>query len=99
MKGKDGLVCAAKIRTAQGRTNCPIAKLITLEVSSDVVSSSSDANTVLLYYQMVPMEIQLEVAVNHDDKQQRKGEDVGQATWWAPGRCHRLANHISEVTD
>ena len=47
MKGKDGLVRAAKIRTAQGRTNRPIAKLIPLEVSSDMGSSSSDANTVL----------------------------------------------------
>ena len=41
MKGKDGLVHAAKIRTAQGRTNHPIAKLIPLEVSSDVANSSS----------------------------------------------------------
>ena len=41
MKGKDGLVRAAKIRTAQGRTNRPIAKLIPLEVSSDVANSSS----------------------------------------------------------
>ena len=41
MKGKDGLVCAAKIRTAQGRTNRPIAKLIPLEVSSEVANSSS----------------------------------------------------------
>ena len=41
MKGKDGLVHAAKIRTAQGRTNRPIAKLIPLEVSSDVANSSS----------------------------------------------------------
>ena len=39
MKGKDGLVYAAKIRTAQG--NHPIAKLIPLEVSSDVANSSS----------------------------------------------------------
>ena len=30
--GKDGLTPAAKIKTAQGRTNCPIAKLVPLEV-------------------------------------------------------------------
>ena len=41
MKGKHGLVRAAKIRTAQGRTNRPIAKLIPLEVSSEVANSSS----------------------------------------------------------
>ena len=41
MKGRDGLVHAAKIRTAQGRTNRPIAKLIPLKVSSDVTSNAS----------------------------------------------------------
>ena len=48
MKGKDGLVRAAKIRTAQGRTNHPIARLIPLEVSSDVANNSSadEANTI-----------------------------------------------------
>ena len=48
MKEKDGLVHAAKIRTAQGRTNCPIARLVALEVSSDVANSSStdEANTI-----------------------------------------------------
>ena len=44
MKEKDGLVRAAKIRTAQGRTNCPIARLIPLEVSSEVAKSSSTNN-------------------------------------------------------
>ena len=50
MKGKDGLVCAAKIQTAQGKTNCPIAGLISLEVSSDVANTSStnEANTIPL---------------------------------------------------
>ena len=48
MKGKDGLVRAAKIRTAQGRTNRPIARLIPLEVSSHVANNSSTdkANTI-----------------------------------------------------
>ena len=32
--GNDGLVRAAKIRTAKGRTNRPITKLVPLEVSS-----------------------------------------------------------------
>jgi len=41
MKGKDGLVRAAKIRTAQGMTNHPITKLIPLEVSSDMAGNSS----------------------------------------------------------
>ena len=45
MKGNDELVCAAKIRTAQGRTNHPIARLIPLEVSSDVANSSSTDET------------------------------------------------------
>ena len=35
IEGKDGLVRAAHIRTAQGRTNRPISKLCPLEVSSD----------------------------------------------------------------
>ena len=50
-----------------------IARLIPLEASSDVVSSSStnDANT-QAHHQMVPMEIQLEIPVDNDDKQQRK---------------------------
>ena len=41
MKGKDGLVRAAKIRTLQGRTNRPIARLIPLEVSSNVIDEST----------------------------------------------------------
>ena len=40
--GKDGLVRAANIRTAHGRTNRPIARLIPLEVSSDGATTSSD---------------------------------------------------------
>ena len=35
IEGKDGLVRAAHIRTAQGRTNRPISKLCPLEMSSD----------------------------------------------------------------
>ena len=35
IEGRDGLVRAAHIRTAQGRTNRPISKLCPLEVSSD----------------------------------------------------------------
>ena len=46
MRGKDNLVRAAKIRTTQGRTNRPIAKLVPLEVSSDVSSSSSADNQI-----------------------------------------------------
>ena len=44
IRGKDGLVRAANIRTAQGRTNRPITKLIPLEVSqpSDVTKSTAD---------------------------------------------------------
>ena len=34
--GKDGLTRAAKIKTPQGRTNRPIAKLIPLEVSTPI---------------------------------------------------------------
>jgi len=49
LKGKDGLVWAANIRTANGKTNCPIARLIPLEVSSNSVSNNStsakDAST------------------------------------------------------
>ena len=46
--GNNGLVRAAHIRTAQGRTNRPISKLCPLEVSSDefqtkdVVEDSTD---------------------------------------------------------
>ena len=40
MTGKDGLVQAAKIKTAQGRTNCPIAKLNPLEVSTPTVPAT-----------------------------------------------------------
>ena len=44
IRGKDGLVRAASIRTAQGRTNRPITKLIPLEVSqpSDVTKSTAE---------------------------------------------------------
>jgi len=38
LKGKDGLV---NIRMANGKTNCPIARLIPLEVSSNSVSNNS----------------------------------------------------------
>ena len=43
MKGKAGLVHvrAAKIRTSQGRTNRPIARLIPLEVSLSVTDEST----------------------------------------------------------
>ena len=34
--GKDGLTHAVKIKTTQGRTNRPIAKLIPLEVSTPI---------------------------------------------------------------
>ncbi|XP_065896204.1 uncharacterized protein [Dysidea avara] len=40
MIGKDGLVRAAYIKTSQGRTNRPIAKLIPLEVSSPTVTET-----------------------------------------------------------
>ena len=43
VRGNDGMVRASKIRITQGRTNCPIAKLIPLELSSDMVSYSSEA--------------------------------------------------------
>ena len=48
MKERDGLVHATKIRTGQERTNHPIARLVALEVSSDVANSSStdEANTI-----------------------------------------------------
>ena len=65
------MMCAAMIRAAQGRTDCSIARLIPLEVSSDVASSSSTNNA---NHQMVPMGIQLEILVNHDNKQQIKVE-------------------------
>jgi len=39
LKGNDGLVRAANIRTAQGRTNRPTARLIPLEVSSEVATT------------------------------------------------------------
>jgi len=48
LKGKDGLVRAANIRTALGRTNRPIARLIPLEVSSETTelnTTSSDLSS------------------------------------------------------
>ena len=97
MKGKDGVVHAAKIRTAQGRTNHPIAKLIPLEVSSDVANSSStnDDNcdtvpppdgsnedyTVKRYQSTTTISSR---------KGSRQSEDMDQGTWWAPGRFHGL---------
>ena len=41
LRGNDGLVRAANIRTAQGKTNRPIAKLIPLEVSSPSMEDGS----------------------------------------------------------
>jgi len=38
---KDGLTFAAKIKTPQGRTNHPIAKLIPLEVSTTIADQLS----------------------------------------------------------
>ena len=39
-------MCSAKIRTAQGRTDCLIARLtVLLEVSADVANSSSTDKT------------------------------------------------------
>ena len=42
VKGKDGLIRAAEVRTANGTTNRPIAKLYPLEVTANDVSSLSD---------------------------------------------------------
>ena len=44
IKGKDGLIRAANIRTANGITNRPITKLYPLEVTASDVKSFSDAN-------------------------------------------------------
>ena len=41
MKGKEGLVRDAKIRTSQGRNNRPIARLIPLKVSLSVTGEST----------------------------------------------------------
>ena len=43
LKGNDGLIRAANIRTAQGKTNRPIARLIPLEVSSNTDSGIADS--------------------------------------------------------
>ena len=45
--GNDGLVRAAHIRTAQGKTNKPIFKLCPLEVSSNEESQTESVETVL----------------------------------------------------
>ena len=45
--GNDGLVRAAHIRTAQGRTNRPISKLCPLEVSSNEESQTESVEPVL----------------------------------------------------
>ena len=45
MTGKDGLVRAVKIKTAQGRTNRPIAKLIPLEVSTPIVPETDRSSS------------------------------------------------------
>jgi len=42
--GKDGLVHAANIKTSQGRTNRPIAKLIPLEVSNATSTEEDTCN-------------------------------------------------------
>ena len=46
--GNDGLVRAAHIRTARGRTNRPISKLCPLEVSSNEESQTESVEPVLL---------------------------------------------------
>ena len=43
MTGSDGIVRAAEIRTAGGRTNRPIARLIPLEVNHDVTQEERDS--------------------------------------------------------
>jgi len=45
MTGKDGLVQAAKIKTAQGRTNCLIANLIPLEVSTPIAPETDKSSS------------------------------------------------------
>ena len=42
LKGKDGLVQAANIRIAYGKTNHPITRLIPLEVVSDSTGGSDN---------------------------------------------------------
>jgi len=84
MKGWDGLVRAAKIRTAQGMTNHPITKLIPLEVSSDMAGNSStdavsnsttDIETLLQPdHQMDLMGMQLNRQVDHNGKLPREVE-------------------------
>jgi len=43
MSGSDGIVRAAEICTAGGRTNRPIARLIPLEVNHDVTQEKQDS--------------------------------------------------------
>jgi len=47
--GKDGLVCAANIKTPQGRTNLPIAKMIPLEVSTPTSTETDKSKSSVIF--------------------------------------------------
>jgi len=51
--GKDGLTRAANIKTSQGRSNCPISKLIPLEVSTPTRTETERHDSVTQDTQLV----------------------------------------------
>ena len=91
MTGKDGLVRAAKIKTTQGKTNRPIAKLIPLEVSTPIVPETHGPNSTA--QQETPTEGDTVERRPHRAAAQRSRERV--KNWIEqlgapPGRCHGL---------
>ena len=51
IKGKDGLIRAANIRTASGITNCPITKLYPLEINASSMNTADESLNPTLYPQ------------------------------------------------
>jgi len=90
--GKDGLMHAAKIKTSQGRTNRPIAKLIPLEVSTPVAPETDQPNSVA----------QNDTQTITDRPPQRVAAQRGRqkvVNWVKqlgapPGRCHGLTVYL-----
>ena len=63
MEAKDGLLCAAKIKTAQGKTNHSIARLIPLEVSQMWPTAP-------IHVQMKPKQTHHQMILIHDAMRQ-----------------------------
>lgn len=101
IRGNDGLVRAANIRTATGKTNRPIARLVPLEVSSSTTTNSTQHSSQTRDDTTASPTVGPNTEVtNREGRPQREAAQRGmeRVTNWiqqlraAPERCHDRIN-------